>query len=128
MRINKGVEIDFIVSNTLEAIVLYKGIFDLEVIEQTDLEKGQNEVVFSIYGTQFHMLDENTEFNMVAPKKGDNSIWYNVTVDDIKKTYQKAISLGCTEIMPITEYSEHGILTSMFSDCFGLVWQLHQKK
>ncbi|MEL7622751.1 MAG: hypothetical protein AAGU12_04095 [Clostridiales bacterium] len=73
------------------------------------------------------MLDENPEYQMIAPKTGDpKPIWYNVTVPDIKKTYAKALAAGCTEIQPITEVETHGVINAMFSDPLGYIWMLHE--
>ena len=122
-----GVEIDLVVSDSLKALALVESIFEIERIEVTDLPKGQNEVVFSLYGTRFHMLDENPEFGLVAPKPGDpKSIWFNIMVPDIAATYAKAHAAGCTEIQAVTELPDFGVSNAIFSDSFGTVWMLHQ--
>lgn len=122
-----GVEVDFIVKDTLEAKETYKNIFDLEILEATNFPKGQNEVSFSIYGTRFHMLDENVESQMLAPKEGAFcSIWFNVFVPSIKKTHEKALNNGCAEIQPVTYMEEMGLSNSMFMDPFGYIWMLHE--
>lgn len=43
-----GVEIDFVVSDSLKALELYEKIFDIERVEVSDLPRGENEVV-SLY-------------------------------------------------------------------------------
>ncbi len=122
-----GVEIDFIVTDCKKALPLYESIFEVERIEVTDLPKGNNEAVFNIYGSRFHMLDENLELQMIAPKAGDPTpVWFNVLVPNIKETYNNAINSRCVEIMPITKLESHGAFTAMFSDPFGYVWQLHE--
>lgn len=122
-----GVEIDMILPDSLEALELYERIFDVNRIEVTSFPKGQNEAAFSIYGTRFHMLDENPEYQMFAPKPGDaKTIWYNVIVPDIKTTYASALEAGCTEIQPIMEVETHGVKNAMFSDPFGYIWMLHE--
>jgi len=122
-----GVEIDMIVTDSLKALELYEKIFDIERIEVTDFPKGENEVVFSLYGSRFHMLDENPQFEMIAPKPGDpKPIWFNIMVTDIAKTYSKAMSEGCTEVQPVTEMTDYGVSNAMFSDAFGYLWMLHQ--
>lgn len=122
-----GVEIDMIVSDCLEALKLYESIFKVERIEVTEFEKGENEVVFSIYNSCFHLLDENLQYGLIAPKPGDTkSMWLNVMVPDIAATYKKAIKLGCNEIQPVTEIPDYGVSNAMFSDPFGYVWMLHQ--
>lgn len=124
---HSGIEIDFVVKDSLESLSLYKKIFDIEIIEATNFTKGKNEVIFSLYGTNFHMLDENPEYKLLAPTlKSPNSIWFNVTVEDIKSIYDKAIQNGCMEIQPITDMPHFGVSNSIFCDPFGYVWMLHQ--
>lgn len=121
-----GVEIDFIVPDSIEALRVYEGIFPVQRIEVTALAKGQNEAVFAIYGARFHILDENEEFQMVAPKPGDPTpLWLNVAVPDIRAAYKNAMAAGCTEIQPVTEMPEMGGSSAMFSDPFGYIWMLH---
>jgi PhnB protein len=127
MRMKLGVEIDFVVEDCLQACALYQKIFDIEPIEGTDFPTGENEVVFTLYGTRFHLLDENPEFQLIAPKPGDpKPIWFNITVQDIASTYDKAISEGCIEIQPVTEIPDFGVSNAIFSDPFGYLWMLHQ--
>lgn len=122
-----GVEIDFVVTDSLAALSLYEQIFDVKRIEVTSLPKGQNEAVFSVYDTRFHMLDENTEFQLVAPKPGDpKPLWFNVMVEDLKQVHEKAMNAGCTEIQAVTEMQDFGVSNSMFADPFGYLWMLHQ--
>ena len=122
-----GVEIDFVVEDSLGALACYEAIFDVERIEVTAYPRGQNEAVFSIYGTRFHMLDENPSYQLVAPKSGDpKPIWFNVMVQGIQATHKKALEQGCAEVQPVTEVEEMGVANSIFADPFGYVWMLHQ--
>ena len=43
-----GVEIDFVVPDSREALELYEKVFEAERIEVTDLKRGQNEAVTEI--------------------------------------------------------------------------------
>lgn len=123
----KRIEIDFVVSDSLAALKLYEELFDVERIEVSNLPKGQNEVVFSIDDTCFHMLDENKEFHLYAPKEGDPvTMWMNVIVEDIEETYEKAIEAGCIEIQPVVVLSGYGVSNASFMDPFGYHWMLHQ--
>lgn len=123
----KGVEFDFVVTDSLKALALYEKIFEVERIEVTDFPVGQNEAVFSIYGARFHMLDENPEFQMIAPKPGDpKPFWFNVMVPDIGKVHQSAMDAGCTEIQPVTKMEDYGVSNSVFTDAFGYMWMLHE--
>ncbi|MCL2852393.1 MAG: VOC family protein [Defluviitaleaceae bacterium] len=122
-----GVEIDFVVTDSIKALELYERVFEVERVEVTGREIGSNEAVFTIYGTRFHMLDENPEFQLIAPKEGDpKPMWINVLVPDIKEVFDKAIAAGCNEVMPLTEMEAFGVSNAMFADPFGYLWMLHQ--
>lgn len=122
-----GVEIDMVVTDSLKALELYEKIYEVERVEVTDYPKGTNEAVFTIYDTRFHLLDENPEYQLIAPKPGQpQSVWYNVLVPDILAVYDKAMTAGCTTIQQVTEMPEMGSANAMFADPFGYVWMLHQ--
>ncbi|GIO22880.1 VOC family protein [Oceanobacillus sp. J11TS1] len=122
-----GVEFDFVVKDSKAALEQYKSIFDIEVVEQTDFKVGNNEAVFNIYGTRFHMLDENPEYQLFAPKEGvPQSFWFNIVVPNIQEIYEKAMAANATEIQPVTRMEEMGISNAMFADSYGYVWMLHE--
>ena len=122
-----GVEIDMVVKDSLKALDLYEKIFDIQRVEVSDFPRGENEVIFTLYGVRFHMLDENPEFELIAPTPdAPKSIWFNILVPDIKDTFSKAISAGCTEIQPVTQVPDYGVQNALFLDDFGYVWMLHQ--
>ena len=111
----------------MKALELYEKIFDIERVEVTNLSRGQNEVIFNLYGVRFHLLDENPEFQLIAPTADDpKTIWFNVMVEDIAATYQKAMDAGCTEIQPVTELTDFGVSNAIFMDSFNYIWMLHQ--
>lgn len=123
----KGVEIDFVVKNSLETIELYERIFEVERLEVTEFPIGQNEAVFNIYGTRFHILDENPEYGLLAPKEGDaRSLWFNVAVPNLIKVHDDAILNGCIEMQAPTEVMDFGVINSIFIDPFGYMWMLHE--
>jgi PhnB protein len=122
-----GTEIDMVVTDSLQALELYEKIFDIQRVEVSNFPKGENEVVFTLYGVRFHILDENPKFGLKAPKPNElQSIWFNILVPDIRETFSKAINAGCTEIQPVTEISDFGVSNAVFSDTFGYMWMLHQ--
>ncbi|WP_042476164.1 VOC family protein [Bacillus ndiopicus] len=122
-----GVEIDMVVTDSLKALVLYEKIFDIERVEVTDFPPGKNEAVFKLYDVRFHLLDENPEYKMIAPKPDDpKPIWFNILVPNIAETYEKAMKAGCKEVQAVTEMSDFGISNAMFSDQFGYLWMLHE--
>jgi uncharacterized glyoxalase superfamily protein PhnB len=105
-----GVEICMVVINSLEALELYEKIFEVQRVEVTDFGPGLSEVVFTIFDTRFHLLDENPAHMMFAPRDGDpRSTWINTVVPDIEKTFKAAIQAGCTQIAPMSEVPEFGI-------------------
>ena len=123
----RDIEIDFVVKDSLAALKCYERIFDVERIEVTDLKTGENEVVFSIHGTKFHLLDENPAFHLKAPESGRPiSMWINVTVPDIKGTYKKPIEAGCNELQPVVELAGYSVSNASFMDPYGYHWMLHQ--
>lgn len=122
-----GVEIDMVVTDSLGALAQYEAIFEVERMEVTALERGQNEAVFTLYGSRFHLLDANSDFQMLAPRQEDaRPVWFNVTVSDIRAVYDKAMAAGCTEVQPVTELPEMGVSSGLFMDSFGYMWMLHQ--
>lgn len=123
----EAVEFDFVVKDSLKALELYEKIFPVKRVEVSDFKPGTNEVVFTIFEARFHMLDENPEYHLVAPKEGHpQSFWFNIMVNDIDKTYQAAIENGCSEIQGVTKMEEFGISNAQFLDPFGYVWMLHE--
>ncbi|MEG0444176.1 MAG: VOC family protein [Carnobacterium sp.] len=123
----EAVEFDFVVKDSLKALKLYEKIFPVKRVEVSDFKSGTNEVVFTIFEARFHMLDENPEYHLVAPKEGHpQSFWFNIMVNDIDKTYQAAIENGCSEIQGVTRMEEFGISNAQFLDPFGYVWMLHE--
>jgi uncharacterized glyoxalase superfamily protein PhnB len=126
-RIVAGVEIDVVVTDCIEALKLYQSVFDLDHIGATAYSQGLNEAMFSMYGTHFHMLDENPEAHLIAPKPGDpKPMWINVIVPDIRETYGKAIAAGCEEIQEPINMEPLGVTNAMFSDVYGYIWMLHE--
>ena len=122
-----GVEIDFVVPDSLAALELYEEIFEIERIEVTGFPKGRNEAVFTIYGVRFHILDENPEYGMVAPDpEATQSIWINVTVPDIRAVHDAALRAGCREMQSVIDMPDHGVRNSVFKDPSGYLWILHQ--
>jgi PhnB protein len=122
-----GVVIDMVVTDSLKALELYEKIFDIERVEVSDFPKGENEVIFTLYGVRFHMLDENPKFGLKAPTPDQpKAIWFNILVSDIEEKFSKAVSAGCTEVQPVTELPDYGVSNAIFSDPFGYLWMLHQ--
>jgi len=123
----QNTEIDFVVKDSLEAIKEYKTIFDAKVIEQTNFDRGLNEVIFKIGDSSFHMLDENPEYGLNAPvSEYPQSFWFNVTVSDIEETWNKALEANAAEIQPITHMEEMGVSNALFLDNSGYTWMLHE--
>ena len=122
-----GVEIDLVVGDSLKALAFYHEVFGVKTLEVSNYEKGLNEAVFDLYGTRIHLLDENPEYQLIAPKEGDNtSIWINVMVENIRSAYKKALDNGGTKIQEVVEQRELLISNAIFKDPSGHIWMLHQ--
>lgn len=122
-----GVEFDMVLEDCLAAFGLYREVFGAESVEATNLPKGQNEVVFTLHGVRFHMLDQNEEFQLRAPAKGMVlPCWMNVLVEDIRAVYDKAVGCGFTVISPLTDMMDFGVSTVSLLDPFGYQWMLTQ--
>ena len=123
-----GVEMDFVVEDSLAALALYRAVFDdLNTLEATNLEKGLNEAIFSLYGVRFHMLDANADFQLHGPRAGETpSFWFNVVAPDVGKTVRQAIAAGCSEVQPVTEQPDYGVRNAMFADPFGYIWMVQE--
>lgn len=122
-----GVEIDMVVKDSLSALALYEAVFGAERVEATSYAVGMNEAVFTLYGSRFHLLDENPEYGLVAPKEVEGKpMWLNVLVEDIQSTYDRAKENGFAEIQPLTNIPEMGITNAVLVDPYGYVWMLHQ--
>ncbi|MCH7314500.1 VOC family protein [Acinetobacter sp. ANC 3882] len=123
----QNTEIDFIVKDTLAALAFYEQVFEVERIEVGDFVVGQNSVIMSIHGVHFHMLDENPDFQLLAPTQDSYiPIWFNITVTDIEKTLQQAVDAGAVLIQAVQHMPAMGIKNAMFKDPFGYMWLLHQ--
>ena len=64
-----GVEIDMVVPNSIEALALYKQIFDIEIVDKIEPESGMKEAFFKMYGVGFHLLDENPDQQLFARRR-----------------------------------------------------------
>jgi uncharacterized glyoxalase superfamily protein PhnB len=125
--VKPGIEIDMVVPDSLGAFNLYQKVFNAEKIEATSYTKGHNEAVFTIYGARFHVLDENPECGLAAPKDSSPMpMWCNIIVEDIARTCGKATEAGFTTIQPVTEMKQMGVINAVLKDPFGYVWMLHQ--
>jgi PhnB protein len=116
-----------VVSDSLAALNLYAQVFEIERAEVSALPRGQNEAIYTLYGMRFHLLDENPEFELIAPGQGElRSVWFNIVVPDIRETFAKAIRAGFAEIQPVTEIPDFGVSNAIVADPFGYTWLLHQ--
>lgn len=122
-----GVEIDMVVSDSVKALELYEQVFGAERVEVTAYERGLNEAVFTLFGTRFHLLDENPEYQLFAPKEGEGKpVWFNLVVSDLKSTFERVVKAGFTIVQQIAEMPEMGVSNAIACDPFGHLWMLHQ--
>ncbi|MDR0722341.1 MAG: hypothetical protein LBF75_06045 [Treponema sp.] len=85
-----------------------------------------NEVVFTIFESRFHMLDESSENGLNAPKEAyPVTIWFNILVEAVQPVFDKAMKRGFSTVFPITYEPVHNIERFMVKDPFGMVWLVH---
>lgn len=124
----RDIEINFVVSDSLNALETYREIFEVDILEVTNFPQGSNEAIFTIYGMKFHMLDENAEYGLIAPSgEIQATIWFNVTVPNIMQTHHNALRRGCVELQAVTPMLDYGVSNSLFKDPFGYLWMLHEQ-
>lgn len=124
-----NVEFDFVVRDSRAAAAYYQAVFAeaFEAIEITAWQRGLNEAIFNLFGSRFHLLDENPEYGLTPPGEGtSHSSWVNLTVADLRAVWDRAMAGGAVEIQPLTVIAEMGIMNASFLDPFGHVWLLHQ--
>lgn len=123
----QAVEVDFIVNNVKQTKAIYEAVFGLEVIEETNFPVGSNELVFNLAGTRFHLLDANPDYGMMAPEaEEDFPFWFTVSTPDIQAVWNKAMTVGCSEMVHPTQTTDSGSKTAMFRDLDGYVWMLQE--
>lgn len=122
------VEINYVVADCLAATEEYADILGGKIIEKTDLEKGLNESIIEIGGALFHLMDENADYQLVAPKEGGNqSSWINLRQDGIQGIWEKALQRGWSEVMALADIEEVGLKQGILRDNFGYVWILQEE-
>ena len=115
-----GVEIDMVVPNSIEALALYKQIFDIEIVGEIEPESGMKDTFFKMYGVGFHLLDEDPDQQLFAPKKAAaRPMWVKLTVPNIEEVYTRDMVAGNTEAQ--------GLGRAVFVDKLGYKWMLQQK-
>ena len=81
-----------------------------------------------MYGVGFHLLDEDPDRQLFAPKKADSRpMWLKVTVPNIEEVYTRAMDAESIEIQGITLLEALGLRNAVFVDRLGYKWVLHQK-
>src|SRR5699024_12470546 len=121
-----GVDIDIVVKDSLKALELYEKIFEIERMEVTNFPRGQNEVIFNLYGVRFHLLDENQDFHLIALTEEDpKTIWVNVIVPSIKDTDIRKIGVEIEEVQQVSEQADYELANAIVMDAIGHIWMLY---
>lgn len=122
-----GIELDMVVSDSLEALKTYEDVFGAVRVEATSYETGLNEAVFMLNGLRIHLLDENPDYNLIAPQPGDNQpSWLNLIVSDIHELFSRAKTHGFTTVQAPIDMPEMGIANAVVVDPYGYAWMLHE--
>ena len=122
-----GIEVDLVVKDCQSALEVYEKVFGAIRKSLTSLEPGLNEALFTLWGTNFHLLDANPEYHLMAPQEGITlPVFFNVTVPNLKVVYQKALDEGFQIIQPPKRVADKDIINALVLDPFGYVWVIHE--
>lgn len=122
-----GIELDMVVSDSLDALETYERVFGAERVEVTDYESGLNEAIFMLSGLRVHLMDENPDYNLIAPQPDDNQpSWLNLVVEDIHQIYSRAMENEFTSVQAPLDVPEMNLVNAVMLDPYGYVWMLHE--
>lgn len=119
----KAVEFDFIVNNVKKTKAVYEQLFPLEIIEETHFPVGNNELVFNLFGSRFHLLDANADYGLAAPEADESfPFWFNVQVNNVDEIWSQVLANNGRVLQEPT--TREGDTLAMFQDPDGYIWRL----
>jgi PhnB protein len=114
-----------VVAGAADAIDFYKRAFGAE--EMMKLEGPDGKVMHacvSINGSSVMLVDENPQWKALGPKAlGGTPVTIHLMVDDVDKSFARAVSAGATVVMPVADMfwgDRYGVL----QDPFGHSWSI----
>ena len=85
-----GVEIDFVVSDSIKALETYEKIFDIQRVEVSNYERGLNEDLYDVWNALSHARRKPVSVGRTAPRQSA-PMWINVLVPDIERTLRYSL-------------------------------------
>jgi|GEM_PF-1690847 len=119
--------LNMVVANAMEAMAFYERVFDAklgDVFHFPD-QKGENAANVIVGNVELRLIDENASYRCYPPKKGEiDSIWLQMTVDDIEAVLKRAIENGAVVGQEVSEFM--GTKNAEITDPFGYTWTINQ--
>lgn len=108
-----------------EAIEFYKKAFDAKEILRIHMPDGQiGHAEIEIEGSLLMLAEENPEWGNKSPQTlGGNPMTFGLYVEDVDKSFQKAIDAGATEITPVVD-EFYGDRVGQIQDPYGYKWMI----
>ncbi|MGO4937957.1 VOC family protein [Fundicoccus sp. Sow4_H7] len=114
-------------SDAIKAMIFYHDVFDGIVGDVYDFpnRKGENEANIKVGHVNLRFIDENKNYECFHPKKNEvDSIWLQITVDNVEEVLEKAHPQCSIVTQEIAEFmgTKHAIIL----DPFGYTWTINQ--
>ena len=108
-----------------EAVEFYKAAFGAVEVHRVGGTDEHEDVVSQLVvgDASFWVSDESPETKNLSPESlGGSSVRLLLVVDDPRAVVERAVSLGATEVVPVSE--EHGWMLGRIQDPFGHHWEI----
>lgn len=111
------------VNNGKKAVEFYQAAFDAIEIKRWKISEDKISSVLEIEEAEFYVADEEPENGNFSPKVSSNSsVRIILNTKNADSFFGKAISLGATEICPMT--TEDSWRIGKLKDPFGHIWEI----
>lgn len=112
-----------------EAIEFYKKAFGAKEKLRLVMPNGKiGHAEIEIEGSTLMLADENPEWGTKSPQTlGGNPMTFGLYVEDVDKSFQKAVDAGASVIMPVKD-EFYGDRVGQVLDPFGYKWMITTHK
>ncbi len=106
-----------------KAVEFYKSAFGAAEVFRLDAPDGAVVARLSVDGAEFWLGDESPQYHNFSPESlGGGTVRMVLTVADPDAVFQRAVSAGATEVVPVGEM--HGWRVGRIVDPFGHHWEI----
>jgi PhnB protein len=106
-----------------KAVEFYKSAFGAAEVFRLDAPDGAVVARLSVDGAEFWLGDESPQYHNFSPESlGGGTVRMVLTVADPDAVFQRAVSAGATEVVPVSEM--HGWRVGRIVDPFGHHWEI----